>query len=65
MVIHGSNSSDIMVPMITCVASGSQNIINGEMKRDLHIQIIISRLKVNNENATKMHILANQQNLTI
>lgn len=48
MVIHGSNSSDVMIPMITCVASGSQNIINGEMKRDQNIEIIISRLKVNN-----------------
>jgi hypothetical protein len=41
--------------MITCVASGSQNIINGEMKRDQNIEIIISRLKVNNnEKATKI-----------
>lgn len=60
MVIHGSNSSDVMIPMITCVAPGSQNIINGEMKRDQNIEIIISRLKVNNnEKATKMHILVN------
>jgi len=49
-----------MIPMITCVASGSQNIINGEMKRDQNIEIIISRLKVNNnEKATKIHILVN------
>jgi len=49
-----------MIPMITCVAPGSQNIINGEMKRDQNIEIIISRLKVNNnEKATKMHILVN------
>ena len=46
MVIHGSNSSDVMIPVITCVASGSQNIINGEMKRDQNIEIIISRLKL-------------------
>jgi len=49
-----------MFRMITCVASGSQNIINGQMKRDQTIEIIISRLKVtNNEKATKMHKLAN------
>jgi len=60
VVIHGSNSSDVMFRMITCVASGSQNIINGQMKRDQTIEIIISRLKVtNNEKATKMHKLAN------
>ena len=35
-----------MIPVITCVASGSQNIINGEMKRDQNIEIIISRLKL-------------------
>jgi len=46
VVIHGSNSSDVMIPVITCVASGSQNIINGEMKRDQNIEIIISRLKL-------------------
>lgn len=49
-----------MIPMITCVASGRQNIINGELKRDQNIEIIISRLKVNNnEKATKMRVLAN------